>query len=81
MITNFHEFDCLFFDKVNPITEEDEFKTGTVCIDLLKVVAFNEYTKQGYTVLRLVDANSYIVKVDYNEIMDLITGFALRFEN
>ena len=81
MITNFQEFECLFFEKENPVNSKAEFEKGTICIDLNNVIAFNAFTDRRYTVLRMIDGNSYIVRCTYDEMMNSVMSFAVRFEN
>jgi hypothetical protein len=79
-MTNFQEFRCLFYkgesEKGAPL-----YSAGRITIDLNTVVAFNPFTKDGHTVLRCIDGQSYIVRCEYEEMKDRIESFAVRFEN
>lgn len=80
--TNFREFDCLFWEKDNPITDEPEYIASKVMIDLNSCIAFNPFReRKGYTVLRMKDGISYIVKEDYSTIRVLITETVALFQN
>lgn len=82
MISNFREFECLFWVKDDPITEEPEYEASKISIDLTYCIAFNPYPdRKGYTVLRMTDGMSYIVKEDYSTVKYLIKQHTAIFTN
>ncbi len=72
MITRFHEFHCLFHKGISAVSGQPEYDMGTICIDLGSIVAFNPFTKKGYTVVRMTDANSYVIDYPYENLKQLL---------
>lgn len=81
MISNFREFKCLFYDD-NPLTDNPQYISSKITIDLTYCIAFNPFEeRKGYTVLRMSDGMSYIVKEEYSTIKILIQEFQAIFQN
>jgi hypothetical protein len=74
----YHEFTCLFDNGENPVTGERNFETGIVCVDLNAVIAFNPFFLDGYTVLRMSDGTSFVVKFAYEKAKTLLQSNSLR---
>ncbi len=66
----FIEFTCLFDDGEDLVTGEPNFSTGTISVDMMNVIAFNPFMLEGYTVLRMNEGTSFVVKASYDEIKD-----------
>lgn len=82
MLSKFVEFDCLFWEKDNLITDEPQYVASRVMIDLNHCIAFNPFPERnGYTVLRMTDGTSYIVKEDFDTIKIMIKDSVAVFEN
>lgn len=82
MLANFREFECLFWVEDNPINCTPEYEESKVMIDLNSCIAFNPFKeRQGYTVLRMCDGLSYIVKEDYSTMKILVSDAIAIFEN
>jgi len=81
MMSNFQEFDCLFLQRDNEINSNADYVRGKICIDLNNAIAFNRFTDERYTVLRMVDGNSYIVRCSYDDMMERVLSYVVRFEN
>lgn len=71
-MNRFHEFHCLFDSGVDEISGHTNYDMGTVSIDLTHIIAFNPFTKKGYTVVRLVDGNCFIVDYSYDNFKQLM---------
>lgn len=81
MITNFMEFECIFYKKDSVVDGEPEFEESIVCLDLMNVIAFNPYRTKGYTVARMTDANSYIIKIEYDDFKLMLGDLVAKFNN
>lgn len=81
MLTNYMEFECLFYTNDSVVDRTPEYEESIICIDLLKVIAFNPYREREYTVVRMMDRNSYIIKVEYEEFKVLVSEFVAKMSN
>lgn len=69
---HFHEFNCLYNDGTDPVTGETDYTNGIASIDLNSIVAFNPFTLDGFTVLRLVDGSNFVVDCHYEEVKRIV---------
>lgn len=68
----FHEFNCLYNNGTDPVSGEMDYTAGIASIDLNSITAFNPFTLDNYTVVRLVDGNSFVVEYPYEKFKQLI---------